>query len=98
MLLGSIRSATVLLSRTASMVGTEYVRVPATYFQSARHLGEVRREGERRDAPVSSKTMTASETVVLVTPASVDAAPIMAHCDPDPDTESARARDEGERA
>lgn len=78
---GSMRSANVLASVTASIVGTEYVSVPATIVP--KHERSTKSKKLKRlgcAAPVSSKTITASETVVLVTPARVAAAPIMAHC------------------
>jgi hypothetical protein len=75
--LGSIASATVFATRTANIVGSEYVKVPIVDTSNVSEIDSTFTLG--RYVPVNSKTMTARETVVLVTPAKVAAAPIIAH-------------------
>lgn len=69
-------SATVLAVRTPSMTGTVYVSEPVRSSPSQRSLPSHRHC--HPNSPVNSNMMTASDTVVLVTPANVAAAPIMA--------------------
>jgi hypothetical protein len=70
-------SATVFAIRTANITGTVYESVPVSSlaFPQQCQGKEMRKAGKGTD-----NMMTAKLTVVLVTPASVAAAPTIAHC------------------
>ena len=76
----SMASATVFANKTASMTGVTYVSVPVSCAQRMTQDRQSAHPNLAIDAVLrvhTSNMMTASETVVRVTPASAAAAPTM---------------------